>query len=73
MKLSKVRAENFLVSLLWLMVAGSAVSSYALTGLRAVAPSNAPPIFSGRWQPADGALPHQGIAIDGRGILIMKF
>jgi murein DD-endopeptidase MepM/ murein hydrolase activator NlpD len=49
------------------MMAGCAVSSCALTGLRAVAPSNAPPDISGRWQPADGALPHQGIAINGRG------
>ena len=67
MRVSKVYTENFLASLLWLMMAGCAVSSCALTGIRAVAPSNAPPIFSARWQPADGALPHQGIAIDGRG------
>ena len=49
------------------MLVGYAVSSCALTGLRAVAPSNAPPTISGRMQPADDALPHQGIAIDGRG------
>src|SRR5262245_48261235 len=65
-RVRKVHTENFRASLLSLMV-GAAVSSCALTGLRAVAPSNAPPTFSGRWQPADGALPHQGIAIDGRG------
>ena len=67
MRTSKLHTENFLVSLLCLIMAGGVVSSCAATGLRAVAPSNAPPIFSGRWQPADGALPHQGIAIDGRG------
>jgi len=66
MRVMKVHTENFRASLLSLMV-GAAVSSCALTGLRAVAPSNAPPTFSGRWQPADGELPHQGIAIDGRG------
>ena len=63
----KVHAESFMASLFWLMLAGGAVSSCALTGLRAVAPSNAPPTISGRMQPADDALPHQGIAIDGRG------
>jgi murein DD-endopeptidase MepM/ murein hydrolase activator NlpD len=67
MRISKVHVENFPVSLLWLMLVGYAVSSCALTGLRAVAPSNAPPTISGRMQPADDALPHQGIAIDGRG------
>ena len=67
MRVSKVHTKNFLASVLWLMVVGGGVSSCALTGIRAVAPSNAPPIFSGRWQPPDGALPHQGIAVDGRG------
>jgi hypothetical protein len=67
MRDSKPHAKNLLVSLLCLMMAGCAVSGCALTGLRAVAPSNAPPTTSGRVQPADGALPHQGIAIDGRG------
>ena len=53
-----------LASLVWMMMTGVAVSS---CGLRAVAPANAPPILAGRWQPADDSLPHQGIAIDGRG------
>jgi hypothetical protein len=64
---NKAHTENFLASLLWLMMAGCALSSCALTGIRAVAPSNAPPTTSGRVQPADGELPHLGIAIDGRG------
>jgi murein DD-endopeptidase MepM/ murein hydrolase activator NlpD len=66
---NKVQTENFLASLLWLMMAGYAVSSCALTGIRAVAPSNAPPTISGPVQPADGALLHQGIAIGGRAYL----
>ena len=61
-----MHTENFLTLLLQLMIVGYAVSSCALTGLRAVAPSNAPPTISGRMQPADDALPHQGIAIGGR-------
>jgi murein DD-endopeptidase MepM/ murein hydrolase activator NlpD len=48
------------------MMAGCAVLGCALTGLRAVAPSNAPPDISGRT-PADDELPHQGISIGGRG------
>src|SRR5262245_66532156 len=67
MRANRVRTESFRASILWLLMVGAAVSSCALTGLRAVAPPNAPPIFAGRWQPADGELPHQGIAIDGRG------
>ena len=67
MRVSKAHVKNLLASLLWLMMAGGTVSSCALTGIRAVAPSNAPPTISGRMQPADDALPHQGIAIDGRG------
>src|SRR5215813_9408950 len=67
MTIDKVRAENLLASLLWMMMmSGGAVSSCAAIGLRAVAPSNAPPTISGRMQPADDALLHQGIAIGGR-------
>ena len=66
MRISRVHTGNFLPSLLWLMIVGYAVSNCTGTGFRAVAPSNAPPTFSGRWQPADGALPHQGIAIGAR-------
>jgi hypothetical protein len=67
MRGSKVHTENFLASVLWLMVAGGAISSCTQTGLRVVAPSNTPPTISGRMQPADDALPHQGIAIGGSG------
>jgi hypothetical protein len=64
MRASKAHVKNLLASLLGLMMAGGAVTS---CGLQAVGPANAPPTLSGRWQPADGSLPHQGIAIDGRG------
>src|SRR5262245_46949101 len=67
MRDSRVHTENCLASLLWLLMVSGTVSSCALTGLRAVAQSNAPPTISGRMQPADDALPHQGIAIGGRG------
>ena len=67
MRVSKAHVKNLLASLLWLMMAGGTVLSCAQTGLRVVAPSDAPPLISGRMQPADDALPHQGIAIDGRG------
>ena len=66
MRVSKAHVKNLFASLVWLMMAGGAVSSCAQTGLRAVAPSNAPPTISGRMQPADDALPHQGLAIGGR-------
>jgi Peptidase family M23 len=66
MTVNKVRAENLPASLLWLMMAGVAVSNCAPTGLRAVTPSNAPPDISHRM-PADDAPPHQGISIGGRG------
>ena len=66
MRVSKAHVKNLVASLLWLMMAGGAVSSCAQTGIRTVAPSNAPPLIPGRMQPADGALPHQGIAIGGR-------
>jgi hypothetical protein len=66
MTVKTVRAENLLVSLLWLVMAGGAVSSCAWTGIRAIAPSNGPPEFSGRWRAGDN-LPHSGISIDGRG------
>jgi murein DD-endopeptidase MepM/ murein hydrolase activator NlpD len=65
MRIRKVHPENFLASLLSLVIDGSAVSSCTATRLRAVAPSNTPPDVSGRW-PADDALPHQGISIGGR-------
>ncbi len=42
MRVSKAHVKNLLVALLWLMLAGGAVSNCALTGIRAVAPSNAP-------------------------------
>jgi Peptidase family M23 len=64
-RVSKAHTENFLASVLWLMMASGAVSSCALTGLRAIAPASAPPDISGRWR-ADDALPHQGISIGGR-------
>ena len=67
MRESKAHVKNLLASLLWLMMAGGTVLSCAQTGLRVVAPSDAPPLISGRMQPADDALPHQGIAIGGRG------
>ena len=63
MRVSHLQVKNLFASILWLMMVGVAVSS---CGLRAVAPANAPPTISGRMQPADGALPHQGIAIGGR-------
>ena len=66
MRANRVRTESFRASILWLLMVGGTVSSCAQTGLRAVAPSNAPPTISGRMQPADDALPHQGIAIGGR-------
>ena len=65
MRVSKAHVKNLLASLLWLMMAGGAVLSCTATGLRAVAPSNAPPDVSGRM-PADDELPHQGISIGGR-------
>jgi hypothetical protein len=64
----KIRAENLLASLLWLMITGGAVSSCTSTGLRAVTPSNAPPDISHRM-PSDDAPPHQGISIGGHGYL----
>ena len=66
MRVSKAHVKNLLASLLWLMMAGGAISSCTQTGLRVVAPSNTPPDVSGRMQPADDALPHQGITIGGR-------
>ena len=68
MRASKVRTENFLASLLSLVIVGAAVPSCAQNSLRAVAPSNTPPDISGRWR-ADDELPHQGISIGGRGHL----
>lgn len=66
MRVGKARAENLLAALLWLMIAGCAVSSCAASGLRTVTPPNAPPDISHRM-PADDAPPHQGISIGGRG------
>ena len=68
MRVIKAPVKNSLASLLWLMMAGSAVSSCTATGLRAIAPASAPPDISGRWR-ADDALPHQGISMGGRGYL----
>jgi murein DD-endopeptidase MepM/ murein hydrolase activator NlpD len=66
MRVSKAHVKNLLASLLWLMMAGGTVLSCAWIGSRVVAPSDAPPLISGRMQPADDALPHQGIALGGR-------
>src|SRR5687767_1443033 len=61
---SKQHLENLLTSLLWLMMAGYAVSSCGLPALRILTPPNAPPDISHRM-PADDAPPHQGISIGG--------
>ena len=63
--MSKERVENLLASLLWLLVAGTALSSCAVTGVRTVTPSNAPPDISYRM--ATDTPAHRGISIGGRG------
>jgi murein DD-endopeptidase MepM/ murein hydrolase activator NlpD len=67
MRISKARAENVLASLLWLMIAGGAVSSCAASGLRAVTPPNAPPDISYRM--VNDTPQHRGITIGGPGFL----
>lgn len=67
MRASKVHAENFLASFLWLTMAGCAVSSCAVTGLRIVTPSNAPPDISYRM--VTDTPQHRGITIGGPGFL----
>ena len=56
--MNKVHAENLLTSLLWLMMTGCAV-----TGVRTVTPSNAPPDISDRM--ATDTPQHRGITIGG--------
>jgi murein DD-endopeptidase MepM/ murein hydrolase activator NlpD len=67
MRVSKVHAENLLASLLWLVMAGCAVSSCVATGLRTVTPSNAPPDISHLM--ATDTPAHRGISIGGHGYL----
>ena len=65
--MNKVHAENLLTSLLWLMIAGYAVSSCAVSGLRTITPPNAPPDISYRM--VTDTPQHRGISIGGRGFL----
>ena len=67
MRVGKEHAENLLASFLRLMIAGYAVSSCAVTGLRTVTPSNAPPDISDRM--VTDTPQHRGITIGGRGFL----
>lgn len=67
MTVIKVRAENLLASLLYLVMVGCTVSSCAPTGLRTVTPSNAPPDISYRM--TTDTPQHQGITIGGPGFL----
>jgi len=67
LRISKKYAENFLASLLWLMIAGYAVSGCGVTGLRIITPSNAPPDISYRM--ATDTPQHRGITIGGSGFL----
>lgn len=60
MTANKLRAENWFVSLLWLMVAGCAAS-----GLRTITPSNAPADISHRMM--NDTPQHRGITIGGPG------
>jgi len=65
MTISRDHAGKLLASFLWL--AAGTLSSCVGTGLRIVAPSNAPPSTS-RWPAgSDSVLAHQGISIGGSG------
>ena len=67
MTVSKMGAENLSASLLLLMIVGYAVSSCAVSGLRAITPSNAPPDISYRM--VTDTPQHRGITIGGPGFL----
>lgn len=67
MRVSNAPAENLLASLLWLMIAGYAVSSCVASRLRTVTPPNAPPDIS--RQMATDTPAHRGMSIGAHGFL----